>query len=133
VPQRVPEPFLEGAQGGAGFGRLAGASVRVSQKGLAIVENHLVQFGTLAPNAAMVARLRTALAQGRAISGADASFYVHEIAEATLMGRGVIYQAAHTAALRKYGVSPYSVYHPEVIKKFASMFNSNWRRFWGLD
>ena len=40
--------FLEGAQGGVGVGRLADASVNVSEKGLGIIEKHLAQFGNVA-------------------------------------------------------------------------------------
>ncbi|MCC6217303.1 MAG: hypothetical protein IT376_20770 [Polyangiaceae bacterium] len=52
--------FLEGAQGGAGLGRLTGRSIQVSERGLAIVESHLTQFGSFPENAAMVARLSCA-------------------------------------------------------------------------
>lgn len=92
----------------------------------------LSQFGSWPPNTAMIARLRAALSEGRAISDADAVFYTHELAEATMMGRGMSYEAAHAAALSKYGVSPYSVYHPDVIQQFSEVFNSSWRNFWGL-
>jgi hypothetical protein len=97
-----------------------------------MVEKHLAQFGDYAPNSAMIRRLRSALSQRQAISGADASFYMHEVAEATMMRRGMTYEAAHSGALNKYGVSPYSVYHPEVIAEFSELFNANWRGFWGL-
>jgi hypothetical protein len=111
---------------------LAGKSLNVSEKGLAIVEQHLTQFGDVPQNTAMIGRLRAALTEGRAISGADASFYMHEVAEATMMGRGMTHGAAHSGALAKYGVSPFSVYHPEAVKEFSSAFNSNWTSFWGL-
>lgn len=124
--------FLEGAAGGTGLGRVAGMSVRVSEKGLGIVERHLANFDAFAPNDAMVARLRGALNSGARISGADASFYFHEVSEATMMGRGLSYQAAHVGALGKYGVSPYSVYHPDVIVANPGWFNSNWFDFWGI-
>ena len=81
-------------------------------------------------NAAMIQRLRTALSEGKTISGADASFYMHELAEATLMDSGMGPREAHDAALAKYGVSPYSVYHPEVISAFFGRFNDNWLNFW---
>jgi len=42
------------------------------------------------------------------------------------------YEAAHGAALGKYGASPFSIYHPEVIKAFPTEFNNAWRAFWGL-
>lgn len=86
-------------------------------------------------NTAMIDRLRSALSSGTRILGADASFYLHEISEATMMGRGgrgLTYDAAHAGALAKYGVSPFSVYHPEVIQALSGEFNSNWLRFWGL-
>jgi hypothetical protein len=80
----------------------------------------------------MIARLRGALDEGRMIKGADASFYLHEAAEATMMARGLGYEAAHGAALLKYKVSPFSVYHPSVIQALPEHFNPNWLKFWGL-
>jgi RHS repeat-associated protein len=123
--------FLEGARGGTGLGKLAGRSLRVSEKGLAIVERHLTGFDAVPQNAAMVSRLRTALEAGARVTGADASFYVHEVHEATLMGRGLIYDVAHEAALLKYNVSPFSVYHPDVIRANPRIFGSPWLDFWG--
>ena len=49
-----------------------------------------------------------------------------------MMGRGLSYDAAHGAALAKYGVSEFSVYHPEVITAFPRLFSNAWRLFWGL-
>lgn len=40
--------------------------------------------------------------------------------------------STHNAALNEYGVSPFRVYHPEVIQENPSFFNDNWLRFWGL-
>jgi len=80
----------------------------------------------------MVGRLQQALASGSRISGADASFYLHEVSEATMMGRGLSYEAAHAGALGKYGVSPFTVYAPEVILANPGSFNSNWFTFRGL-
>ena len=48
------------------------------------------------------------------------------------MSNGVSYDAAHAAALTKYGVSPYSLYSPDVIQQYPDYFNDNWRRFWGF-
>jgi len=124
--------YLPGASGGEGLGRLAGAEIRVSERGLNLVEQHLEQFGPIPENEAMLARLREALTQGRRISGADASFYMHEANEATLMSRGIGYDAAHTSALSKYQVSPFSVYHPDVIQTLPESFNDNWFSFWGI-
>ncbi|MQA29783.1 MAG: toxin, partial [Luteitalea sp.] len=125
--------FSEGAAGGAGLGRLATAEINVSARGLQIVETHLARFGSIPKNEAMLARLRSALSEGRRITGADASFYMHEVHEATLMGRGILYDPAHAAALGKYQVSPFSVYHPEVIQAMPHEFNSNWLQFWGIE
>jgi hypothetical protein len=80
----------------------------------------------------MIARLRTALAEGKTISGTDASFYMYEASEATMMGRGMGYEAAHDAALSKYQVSPFSVYHPEVIQSLPGSFGTGFKKFWGL-
>jgi RHS repeat-associated protein len=133
--------FSEGASGGGGLGRLAGAEIRVSERGMQIVERHLTKFGSHPENTAMINRLRSALAEGRTISGADASFYMHEVNEATRMARLTAggartfeeaYDIAHAAALQKYGVSPFSVYHPEVIAIMPERFNQNWFLFWGI-
>ncbi len=43
----------------------------------------------------------------------------------------MLYDAAHDAALLKYQVSPFSVYHPEVIQANPGIFNSSWFNFWG--
>jgi hypothetical protein len=81
----------------------------------------------------MLQRLRSAMEAGRTVTGADAVFYTHEAAEATMMGRGMAYDVAHAAALSKYQVSPFSVYHPEVIQTLPEQFNPNWRAFWRLN
>lgn len=84
----------------------------------------------------MIQRLKSALSEGKQISGADASFYIHEVSEATKMGKGLKYNDAHKAALDKYEVSPYSVYDPDVIttinKVEPGSFNNNWLKFWNL-
>ncbi len=80
----------------------------------------------------MIGRLEAALAGGRTIAGGDASFYMHEVYEATLMARGIPYEDAHDAALARYGVSVFSVYHPDVIRAYPEYFNSNWFNFWGI-
>ncbi len=133
--------FSEGTAGGTGLGRLASAEINVSERGLALVESHLAKFGDVPENAAMIARLRAAMSQGRKISGADASFYMHEANEATRMSRLMqgggmsfenAYDVAHAAALQKYGVSPFSVYHPDVVSALPGHFNDNWFNFWNI-
>lgn len=124
---------MEGAEGGTGLGKLEGRTVNVSEKGLNKVENHLTQFGNDPANAAMVERLRAAQSAGQPVTGADAVFYTHELSEATAMARGATYDAAHQAALSKYGVSPFSVYHPEVITTLGTeAFSPAWFKFWGI-
>ncbi|MHB8973311.1 MAG: polymorphic toxin-type HINT domain-containing protein [Pirellulaceae bacterium] len=131
--------FTEGVEGfGHGLGGLAGRNIRVTPRGLSVVENHLRNFGSNAANEAMLGRLRAAMAEGRRVSGADASFYMHELAESTmvrrLMAQGSSFEAAqemaHLAAFKKYGVSPFSVYHIDVIRMLLADFNENWVNFW---
>ena len=51
---------------------------------------------------------------------------------AAMMERGMGYDAAHAAALQKYGVSPFSVYPPQVIQALPGSFNQKWFNFWGI-
>ncbi|MEZ5991511.1 MAG: hypothetical protein R3E76_04080 [Planctomycetota bacterium] len=118
------------AEGGTGFGTLAGKQIRVSNRGLLQVERHLEQFGSHPENAAMLSRLRQALKTGKSVEGADAVFYMHELKEAHLMGAGMPYVKAHELALATYKNSPFAVYHPTVIPK--SGWAEGWYNFWGL-
>jgi len=110
----------------------SGLSVQLSQKGLDLVGNHLAQFDEFAPNAQMMQNLQDAFAAGQNVTGANANFYLHEASEATFMGNGLSYDAAHAAALSKYGVSPFSFYTPEVIQANPTLFNNVWRAGAGL-
>ena len=83
-------------------------------------------------NTEMINRLETALESGTPITGADASFYLHELKEASLMSSGMSYNQAHQAALDFYEVSNFSVYHPDVIKKDLGFWNDGWLKFWGI-
>ncbi len=129
---RMTGAYFEPAVGGAGLGKLDGVRIHVTERGIRIVEIHLGQFDYTPENPAMIARLRDSLNEGRDIMSADAVFYLHEISEATMMGRGLPYEVAHQMALDKYRVSPFSVYHPEVIQSLPRYFNDNWFRFWGI-
>ena len=118
-------------RGDFGCSSLAAKSgVRLSEKGLNLVENHLSKFD-FPPNQGMMQRLRTSFANGEKVTGADANFYLHEANEATTIGR-LGYEGAHPAALQKYGVKEFDLYHPEVIQANPQWFNSNWRSYWGL-
>lgn len=78
----------------------------------------------------MVSRLRTALANGKSIEGADASFYIRESSESTMMSIWLDYSTAHQGAPGKYQISPYSVYHPDVVNAINAaqpgFFSPNW-------
>lgn len=118
---------------GQGLGKLDGKELNVSQKGLDIVKSHLSQFGDFPENTAMIKRLEDAMANKKKILGADASFYMHEVSEATKMKKGIDYDTAHAEALQKYDVSPFSVYHPDVIKSMPENFGRAWKKFLGID
>jgi RHS repeat-associated protein len=108
------------------------AEVELSEEGLALVENHLAQFGQWDHNDAMMERLWSLLDAGEPATGADANFYLHEAYEAQMMAQGMGQEAAHAAALEYYGASPYSIYAPEVIQANPSLFNNSWLAYWGL-
>jgi len=87
-------------------------------------------------NALMIHRVQEAIDTGTLLTKADASFYMHEISEFTMMRGGYteeIYNVAHQAALNKYDVSPFSVYAPEVIQQMRESFGRGWFKFWGIE
>ncbi|MBQ5989431.1 MAG: hypothetical protein IJL67_08055 [Oscillospiraceae bacterium] len=125
---------------GNGLGKLANKELHVSEKGLNIVKNHIGQFEAYQPNIDMIERLEQAMIKGEKIKSADASFYMHELAESHMMKSLLkttdfenAYDIAHSAALKKYDVSQFSVYHPEVIAKNSEQFSLAWRRFWEVN
>ncbi|MEH2009385.1 hypothetical protein [Nostoc sp.] len=61
------------------------------------------------------------------------SFYFHELKEAELMEQGYDWYTAHPMAIAHYGVSPYSLYHPEVIRAYPEEFNRNWMKAWRIE
>ncbi len=109
-----------------------GLSVQLTQEGLDTVANHLAQFDEFAPNTQMMQNLQNALAAGENVTGANANFYLHETTQAAFMQNGLSYDAAHTAALQQYGMSPFSLYTPEVIQANPTLFNNAWRAAAGL-
>jgi len=122
---------------GNGLGKLANKELNASEKGLNIVKNHIDQFETYQPNVDMINRLENAMKNGEKITGADASFYMHELAESHMMKDLTktmdfesAYDIAHSSALSKYEVSQFSVYHPDVIANNSSQFSLAWKRFW---
>ncbi len=117
--------------------------LNVSAKGIQMIQEHLStpplteDDGSIAPeNQAMIDRLQDALANGTEITGGDTNFYMHELYERTLMKGDPYteeaYYAAHDAAIARYGVSPFALYHPDVIEQFfPERFNLNWLKYWG--
>lgn len=119
--------------------------VKPTQAGLANIKKHLTNefFTSSISNEIMIQRIETALKSGRYISDADANFYMHELYEFTIM-RGSeytnkSYKLAHDAALLKYGVSSFAVYHPVAMKeenkkmrqKYGEdSFNKQWFKYW---
>ena len=118
---------------GSGFGKLDGISITVTEEGLNKVKNHIKNNGFDAPeNTAMIERLEKAMKNGDKISQADSSFYMHELKESTLMSKGMSYDEAHASALATYEVSPFSVYHPDIILQNPSSWGKSWFEFWGI-
>jgi RHS repeat-associated protein len=118
---------------GEGFGILAGRTIKTSEEGLEIVAAHLNTFGYDGPNVMMLERLRKAHAAKQPLSGADAVFYTHEIAEATLVAKGMEQPLAHASVIEKYGVDSRAIYAPDVVRAFPSEFNNSWKAFWGIN
>jgi RHS repeat-associated protein len=116
-------------------------SALASEKGLNIVKDHLSKFGADEGNAGMIQRLENALANGERITGADRNFYMHELKENTvmngLMKKGATfddaYEVAHPGAIQWDKVSPFELYHPEIIQKCGTQcFGPGFFKYWGL-
>lgn len=79
----------------------------------------------------MLARLRSAAAEGRSLTAGERNFMKHELTEAELMDTGMGYERAHEIAGRTHPT--FANYDPEVIKQFPELFNRNWRTYWGIE
>jgi filamentous hemagglutinin len=137
----IVAPLALGEVGGASLGLESTAvqvrGVQVTEAGLDLISEHLATNveGATAENAAMMGRLQTAMANGLRSFGADANFYMHEAYEATMMNRGTEYAVAHAAALARYGVSQYALYHPQVIATLheaEGIFSEGYLKYWGI-
>ena len=95
------------------------------------IEAHLARLDHSPANDAMLARIRSAAAEGRTLSAADENFIRHELIEASLMDRGLSWETAHEIAGRSHPT--FANYDPEVIKQFPERFNNNWRAYWGIE
>lgn len=78
----------------------------------------------------LINRIKAALKNGEKITGEDASYYMHGLKESTLMSKRLSYEEAHVVALETYQVSPFSVYHPEVIQQNPRAWGKPWFKFW---
>lgn len=118
-----------------GLGSISGKEYIVTQTGIDNVKKYLIEQGFINDyeNQAMLERLEQALANGEKITGADAVYYTHELKEAQLVASGMEQGLAHQTALQFYGVSPYSVYHPDVIKMQPEWWNDAWYDFWEIE
>jgi hypothetical protein len=112
---------------------LNGKEINPTDKGFSIVKQHLSGEFSDVTNDAMIARIEQSIKNGNKLTEADASFYMHELNEATLMKNGLVYDEAHALSLEKYDVSPFSVYSPEVIKAFPDSFGREFKKFWGIE
>lgn len=70
--------------------------------------------------------------KGGELKDSDAEFYRHELEEASLMSKGLDYDTAHSAALDKYGVTEFDLYHPDVIKCMPEYFSPAWFEYGGI-
>ncbi|MCM1259285.1 MAG: hypothetical protein NC307_15775 [Roseburia sp.] len=109
-----------------------GNSVKPTKEGLDIIEKHLSGDMQADYNDAMIERIRNILKEGGELTGPDAEFYRHEIEETRLMNQGMDYNTAHGAALEKYGVTEFDLYHPDVIESMPEWFGSSWFDYWGI-
>ena len=134
-PMIDPPDSIPGGLVREGLGEISGNQYHITQQHIDIVEHHLFHSGRFEPdpsNAAMIGRLQNALNRGETITGADASFLLHELNESMLMRRGLDYNRAHREAIALYRINDFSVYHPDVIRQFAESFGSSWFRFWDI-
>jgi len=122
------------------FGSVWQGRLYVSQKGIDTIKAHLERLDVIKdqvndPNGAVNApynrmqldRLQAALDDGSPISGGDANFYLHELAESTLMDKGLSYEEAHWEAMQRYGFTSlaqdYYLYAREVVKANIEYWN----------
>ena len=136
--ENVQQENVTAEEGGLvkdGLGKISGKKYKVTQDGLNYIKKYLTEQGFIEDyeNQAMLDRLKIALENGEKITGADAVFYTHEIKEAQIVYSGILQEDAHKMALRYYEVSPFSVYHPDVIKMKPEWWNNSWFEFWNIE
>ncbi|HEY1354334.1 MAG TPA: SpvB/TcaC N-terminal domain-containing protein [Ktedonobacteraceae bacterium] len=125
-------PFTPSEAGGP-IRDLSTRGVRVTSRGIDVVERHLARFGSDPQNAASIQRLRDIAAGRTAATQADLNFYTHELREfvryrnlgfpsgvpASEAQAHALWNNAHTAALEDYGLRQGVgvLYHPSTYPK----------------
>lgn len=94
------------------------------------IELHLSRLDHSPINGAMLQRIRSAHAEGRALSEADEAFIRHELKEAELMDGGMTWDDAHGIAMTLHPT--YGNYDPEVIAMYPEYFGPKWRDYWRM-
>ena len=110
--------------------KLSTDKVRITERGIAVVEQHLQRFGPDGMNQGMIERLRLIAAGKIKPTQADLNFYTHELREyvryrklgfkegqpANDADAHELWNNAHTATLEDYGLREGAgvLYHPEV-------------------
>ena len=123
---------LDPVTSGGPLRELMNGNIKITSKGVAVVESHVTRFGEDAANQLMVNRLLDISKGGISGTVADYNFYTHELREFTRVRRlgfetgplpGDVYYNAHSAALREYGIQPKTydqslnaLYHPDAIR-----------------
>jgi RHS repeat-associated protein len=106
------------------------AGTLITRDGVDAVAEHLGRFGDTPYNSAMLDRPESSV--GSRVTGADESFFNHELTEKDLMDSGMPYQDAHAGALEAHGATEYDLYHSDVIRSMPEWFNSSWFEYWNI-
>jgi hypothetical protein len=117
-PTRVKGPIsgraFDPAAAGGPVRQLSSDRIRITDRGVDVVEQHVARFGPDSANQTMIERLRDIAAGRLRATKADLNFYTHELREFVRyrrqgfpIGAGDDYDLwnnAHTAALEDYGL-----------------------------
>ncbi len=120
------------AEAGGAIRQLTTENIKITNKGIDVVEQHLARFGPDAPNQVMVQRLRDIAAGKIKPTQADLNFYSHELREFVRYRRQgrphgagddySLWNNAHTATLEDYGIPGMleDLYHPDAIRQLGN-------------
>jgi hypothetical protein len=122
--------FVDIDRAGTAIRNLSTSKIKVTDRGIGVVENHLSRFGNWGHNNAMLKRLRD-ISSGKAKpTQIDLDFYAHELRESVRLrqlGNATgevsrpLYLKAHNAALREYGI-PFGAEESRLYTDFARQF-----------